>query len=105
MVHSSLLQSLAGCLGGLPPARDYDLRVDLLGDEELSFLKDKAPGLYSFGYTVENPFCNGNVAHYWIVDNLRKYHQDNPLQLVLITVLLPGVNLFTTDCNVKYSIS
>lgn len=53
MVHSSVLQSLAGCLGGLPPARDDDLRVDLLGDEELSFLKDKTPGLCSFGYTVE----------------------------------------------------
>ena len=53
MIHSSLLQSLAGCLGGLPPARDDYLRVDLLGDEELGFLKDKTPGVCSFGNTVE----------------------------------------------------
>lgn len=42
MVHGRLPQSLSGHMGGLPPARDDGLRVDLLSDEELSLLSREA---------------------------------------------------------------
>lgn len=42
MIHRRLPERVAGRLSGLPPARDDDLRMDLLGDQQLSFLRHKS---------------------------------------------------------------